>query len=83
MKALDMMKSSKGRIFTVVFTKKNGTERMMNGQYIMDQDSPVMGYVKMRDVVLRKKDSKTTAIRNVNLQTLKSLTISGSTYKIS
>lgn len=80
-KALDLMQSAKGQFFTAVFTKKDGTERVMNCQYLKDQEEPKIGYVKVKDAILRKA-SPQDCIRNINLQTMKSLKIKGANYKI-
>lgn len=75
------MQSAKGQFFTAVFTKKDGTERVMNCQYLKDQEEPKIGYVKVKDAILRKT-SPQDCTRNVNLQTLKSIKMKGKFYKV-
>jgi len=67
--------------FTAVFVKKDGTERKINCQYMADQDMSNLGYVKVTDMV-KKKSTPQDCIRNINLQTLKSLCIGKILYKI-
>lgn len=81
LKALELMKNSKGQFFTAIFDKKDGTERIMNCQWLKDQKENPLGYVVVRDAALIKTN-KNNCTRNINLQTLKSLRLSGQTYKI-
>lgn len=75
-KAYELMQNNKGHFFTVVFIKKDGTERTINGQYHKPAKSSVLGYVNIKD----RQDNFT--IKNVNLQTLLSLRINGFIYKV-
>lgn len=80
-KALDLMKNNKGHFFTVEFKKQDGTIRKLNGQYVKDQKNSGLGYVMMKESSkLKAKDKE--PIRNVNLQTLRSLKIGGVLYKV-
>lgn len=79
-KALEMMKNNKGHFFTVTFFKKDGTLRTMNCQYLKDQDQIELGYVKVKEASKAKQG--VNAIRNINLQTLKTIRIAGNTYTI-
>lgn len=79
--ALDLMKGNKGKIFSAVFTKKDGSDRVINAQYLKDQKDMSLGYVKVIDNNLRKKNPN-DCTRNLNLQTLKQLKIAGATYKV-
>lgn len=79
-KALKLIEESRGHFFTVVFTTKNGTERQMNAQYLKDQKS-TLGYIKVRETG-KLKTSPDNCIRNVNIQTLKKLSIDGTLYTI-
>lgn len=81
-KALQLMQDNKGRFFTVVFKKKDGTTRTMNAQYMKDQDQSVLGYVKVREASKLKTDPA-DSVRQINLQTLSQVKIGGSLYKIS
>lgn len=78
-KAYDLMKSNKGHFFTAVFTKKDGTTRTINCQYVSDQKSSPLGYVLVKESRLLKSKDK-EPIRNLNLQTLQTLKIGGSVY---
>lgn len=81
-KALDLMKNNKGRFFTATFIKQDNTERMINCRYHSDAVSTKGNtYVKVTDEALRKTSSD--YIRNVNLSTLKTLSIGGKKYRVS
>jgi hypothetical protein len=78
-KALELMKNSGGRFFTAIFCKKDGSLRVMNCQFRRDQPQAELGYIRVNETGLLKK-SPTKAIRQINIQTLKSLTIAGTQY---
>lgn len=78
-KALELMKLSKGRFFTVEFTKKDGENRVLNGQYMSGQKDN-NSYVLLKESGKLKLGEN--PIRNVNLDTLKTIKISGETYRI-
>jgi hypothetical protein len=80
-KAVELMKNNKGRFFTVTFTKKDQSQRTLNGQWVKDQKTNAKGYVLVKDAAKMKK-TPTDCIRNVNLQTLHSISINGSTYRV-
>ena len=80
-KAYEMMKNNKGRFFTATFVKKDGEERTINCQFLKDQSELNMGYVKVRESS-KLKTTPNDATRQINLQTLKSLKIAGTEYKI-
>lgn len=80
-KALEMMKNNKGRFFTVTFVKQDKTERTLNGIYVKDQTPSPLGYIIMKEAKLMKSGAK-EQIRNINLQTLKSIKIAGKTYQV-
>lgn len=80
-KALSLMENNKGHFFTAVFSKADGTLRTMNCQYLKGQVPSKLGYLKVNEVSrLKAKESDT--IRQINMQTLKELSIAGGTYKI-
>lgn len=79
-KAHELMKNSKGQFFTVEYLKKDRTERTLNGQYVVGQNPNALGYVLVKESGKLKKGEN--PIRNVNLQTLKSLKIKGVQYKV-
>lgn len=76
--ALSLMQNSKGRFFTAVFTKKNGKTRAINGQYCKDQSLAEQGYIHMQIPGKANPDR----IRNVNVQTLSALYMSGRVLKV-
>lgn len=79
-KALDLMKNSKGHFFTAVFVKKDGMERVINCQYLKDQDISSLGLIKVKETGKLKLNEN--PIRQINLQTLKQLSVGGQVYKI-
>lgn len=81
-KALDLMKGNKGHFFTAEFVTKEGSRRTINCQYLKDQSQSELGYVKVQEAIKRKMDPEGNAIRQINMQTLKSLKIAGQTYKV-
>ena len=79
-KACDLMMGNKGYFFTAEFVKKDGEVRIINCQCIKDQDLK-LGYVKVKEASLMRTKPD-AAIRQINLQTLKSLKIGGVAYKV-
>jgi len=90
-KALELMENNKGHFFTATFVAKKG-ERTINCQYLKDQTYSKLGYVKVKEAIKAKAQKnapkkkgavvKDDTIRQINLQTLKSLTIAGNSYKV-
>lgn len=78
--ALQLMQDNKGRFFTVTFSKKDGTARTLNGQYVAGQNPDPLGYVKVKEA--GKMKSGENPIRNVNLQTLQAIKIGGKFYSV-
>lgn len=76
-KAIDMIENSAGHFFTVTFTKKDGSHRVMNCQYSKQrtQQNAKLGYITVVEL-----SSKTP--KNVNTQTLASISMGGVVYKI-
>lgn len=79
--ALDLIQNNRGHFFTAVFTRKDGTDRVINAQYLKDQKDMSLGYVKVREAS-KLKTTPNDCTRNVNLQTLKQLKIAGATYNV-
>ncbi len=79
--AKNLMQNSKGQFMTAVFIKKDGSTRKMNCQYLKDQSGSTGSYLKVRDAVKMKSDP-TNCIRNVNLDTLMTLSVAGKQYNI-
>jgi len=81
-RAVELMKTSQGRFFTVSFMKKDNTERTINGRTKVTKNSkggknPAtnLGYVSVYS-------TKEKGYRNVNSQTITNLKINGETYKV-
>lgn len=79
--AKNLMQNSKGQFMTAVFVKKDGSTRKMNCQYLKDQSGSTGSYLKVRDAVKMKNDPG-NSIRNVNLDTLMTLSVAGKQYNI-
>lgn len=80
-KALDLIQNSNGKFFTVTFIKKDGSRRVLNGQYTPDMGVSPLGYVPVKDIsAVRRKEVKT--VKNVNLQTIESITLNNVLSKI-
>jgi hypothetical protein len=81
-KAMDLIQNSKGRFFTVVFDKKDGSERKLVGQYSKNMSLSPLGYINVRDTVATRAKANST-IKSVNLQTIKEIKINNTVYKVS
>jgi hypothetical protein len=80
-KALDLIQNSNGKFFTVTFIKKDGSRRVLNGQYTPDMGVSPLGYILVKDIsAVRKKEVKT--VKNVNLQTIESIRLDNVLSKI-
>ena len=80
-KAVELIKNNKGRFFTAKYIKQDGTERVINAQYLKDQTPSPLGYVLVKEAS-KLKTKNPDSIRNLNLQTLKELKIAGGFYKV-
>lgn len=82
-KALDLMVNNKGRFFTAEFIDKKGQPRVMNCQYLKDQGTSKLGYIKVKEAALMRTTSDPKKqIRQINLQTITALKVAGVQYKI-
>ena len=73
-KAFELISNSKGRFFSVTFIKQDKSERVMNASFKKQEVNP-LGYINLRDIKLKE-------FRQVNLQTIKKLTIGKQNYRI-
>ena len=80
-KALDLMQNNKGHFFTAIFTKSDGSNRTMNCQFLKGQLPSQLGYLKVNEAS-KLKSKAANPIRQINMQTLKTLIIGGKTYSI-
>ena len=89
MTATDMLKGSNGKFVTVKFTKKDGTERVMNGRTGVHnaKNAPLTGqgmaYKPADHGLMGIFDAQIQQYRMVNLNTLNELTVGGQTYEVS
>lgn len=92
-KAYELMKGSKGKIFTVTFIKKDGTLRKMNCRLgvkaglSQDPNKKGMSYNPDEKYLLnvydvKSKDEKKKNYRMVDLNTVMSLKTSGVEYQV-
>lgn len=70
--AVDLIKSSKGRFFSVTFTKNDGTQRTLNGNVKSKDLLDSMGYVKFK--------SSKEGHKLINPRTIKSVKINKVVY---
>ena len=80
-----LLAENNSKFFSVEFIKKDGTKRKINGnlRYAPGHDgqNTVADREEYLTVVLPQKDEKGRAqFRNVNLSTVKTLTVGGKTY---
>lgn len=73
-KAVELIENSKGKFFTVTFLKKDSTERTINANYKTGRKSP-LGYINVYSM-------KDKGYRNINAQTIRSVSINGNTYNV-
>jgi hypothetical protein len=79
--ALDLIKNSNGKFFTVTFIKKDGSRRVMNGQHTSDMSASALGYINVKDITaVRRKEAST--IKSVNLQTIESIKLNNVVHKV-
>lgn len=72
-RAVELINTSKGKFFTVTFTKAGGTARTINGNTKGKMTN--QGYLNIYSM-------KDKGYRNVNPRTLTALSLSGTTYKV-
>ena len=80
--ALEMIKNSKGKFFTVKFLKNNGKERILNCQYMKDQKSNDFGLVKVKEVSKLKNEKIDSWIKSFSINKLQEIRINKQTYTI-
>lgn len=80
-KAVELIKSSNGKFFTVTFLNKQNTARTINGRLKAPatksgkNNATALGYITMYS-------NKDKGYRNVNSQTVQELKINGSIYNV-
>lgn len=73
--ALSLIEDSKGRYFTISFTKKDGSYRKLTGHVKNSSLLTIDGYLKLRTII-------TEEFRKIDTRTIDSLTINKTTFKI-
>lgn len=71
---VDLIKSTNGKFFTVTFTKANGTQRTINGN-VKKNSVSTLGFINVYSM-------KDKGYRNVNSQTIKSVSFNNTTYTV-
>jgi hypothetical protein len=82
--AKQLIKDTKGKFFTATFTKKDGTERVMNARlgvkaYLKGGDLP---YNPDEKGLIPVYDMKNSGYRMVNINTIKKLKIGNNEYNV-
>ena len=72
-RAVELINTSKGKFFTVTFTKAGGTTRTINGNTKGKMTN--QGYLNIYSM-------KDKGYRNVNVRTISALKLNGESYKI-
>jgi hypothetical protein len=82
--AVKLIKSTKGKIFTVSFIKKDGSLRRMNCRLGVKKHlkGGEMAYDPSEYDLLPVFDLQNEAYRMINLETLKEITVDGETFSI-
>lgn len=81
-KALDLIQNFKGKCAFATFIKKDGTKRTMRFELIAGKEAPdALGYLHVNDVHLVKKNDP-NPLRQINMQTLEALKLSGKKVKV-
>lgn len=82
--ALDLMKSTNGKIFSVVFVKKDGTDRKMNCRLGVKKGVKGIGlkFNPSEYDLLTVYDLQKSAFRMISLKTLRAIQINGEIFTI-
>lgn len=70
--AVELIKSTKGRFFTVTFVKKNGEQRTINGN-VKANAANTLGYINVYSPSIK-------GYRNINTQTIKAVSFNKVNY---
>ena len=83
-KAKELINNSKGRIFSSVFIKKDGTHRLMNARLKvtkhLKKEAKPRPYQQSKYNLITVFDMQKKSYRMINLNTLQELTIDGVTH---
>ena len=82
MQIKELLESSKGKFFTVTFTKKDGSTRVLNGRLGVTKHLKGGKKTVTQENYLTVFDTQKKAYRTVNVETVKSIKINGETYKV-
>ena len=87
-KSVELLKGSEGKFFTVTFTKKDGSERVLNGRVgvYKSKHAPLTGeglaYTPSDYGLVTVFDAQKKAYRMVNTSTIRELIVDGETYEV-
>jgi len=87
-KSVELLKGSKGKFFTVTFTKKDGSDRVLNGRVgvYKSKHAPLTGeglaYTPSDYGLVTVFDAQKKAYRMVNTSTIRELIVDGETYQV-
>ena len=80
--ALELIRNSKGRFFTVTFTKSNGQKRTINCQYMSGQKETGLGIVKVKETKLLKSERVDEWVKSFKIDRLEEVKINKTHYQI-
>ena len=82
-KASELIKSTGGKIFGAVFTKKDGTLRTMNARLgVQKHLKGGKSSASSKNALMTVYDMSAKGYRMINLSTLQQLTIGGTVYSV-
>jgi hypothetical protein len=82
--AVLLMERSKGRIFSIMFIKKNGDERLMSCRKHVTKGVKGVGlkYDALKKSLMTVYDMHKQGFRSVNINTLRAIKINGESFNI-
>jgi hypothetical protein len=78
----ELLNSKQGKFFTVVFTKKNGDDRLLNGRLGVTKHLKGGKKTVNQDNYLTVFCTKKQAYRTVNINTVKLIKLGGKEYQV-
>lgn len=77
-----LIENSKGKIFSITFTKLNKDNRKMVCRYLKDLNDTKLDYLMVKDMVEAKKGQSYEAIRRVKYNTISEISINKTKYTV-
>ena len=82
MQIKELLESSKGKFFTVTFTKKDGSTRVLNGRLGVTKHLKGGKKTVTQENYLTVFDTQKKAYRTVNVDTVQSVKVNGNEYRV-